>query len=88
MRRARSFICSLSTASPVARCSIEKYSNQTWEAADVRTVKEYRRQGHARSITAHVTKLILQHGKTATCRTLSGSIGMLKVLEAVGYKKQ
>ena len=72
---------------PVARCSIEKYSEDKWEAADVRTVREYRGRGYAREIVAHVTRLILAQGKTATCRTLSENAAMLRVMETVGYQR-
>ena len=73
---------------PAARCSIEKYSEDRWEAADVRTVQAFRGRGYAREIVAHVTRLILARGKTATCRTLPENAAMLRVMEAVGYHRE
>ncbi|MBQ8210623.1 MAG: GNAT family N-acetyltransferase [Clostridia bacterium] len=71
---------------PVARCSIEPYSEDKWEAADVKTVPQYRNAGLSKEIVAFVTRKILERGKIATCSTLPRNTAMLKVIDAVGYK--
>ena len=72
---------------PVASGCIEKYSFEFWEAADIRTVKEYRNRGFGFQITAFLTNLIVSSGKTATCRTLPENTGMNRVIEKCGYEK-
>ncbi len=73
---------------PVSRCAIEKYSNDKWEAADVRTAPEYINKGYSKEVVAYVTRKILEQGKTATCRTLAGNSAMLKVIDTLGYKRK
>ncbi len=73
---------------PVSRCAIERYSSDAWEAADVKTTAEYRNKGYSKEIVFYVTKKILEQGKTATCRTLAGNSAMLKVIDALGYKRK
>lgn len=73
---------------PVSRCAIERYSPDTWEAADVRTAPEYRNKGYSKEVVAYVTRKILEQGKSATCRTLAGNSGMLKVIDTLGYKRK
>lgn len=72
---------------PVTTGCIEKYSFEFWEAADIRTVKEYRNYGFGFRMTAFLTNLIVKSGKTATCRTLPENIGMNRVIEKCSYKK-
>ncbi len=72
---------------PVAAGCIEKYSFEFWEAADIRTVKEYRNRGFGFRMTAFLTNLIVNSGKTATCRTLPENAGMNRVIEKCGYEK-
>lgn len=69
----------------VARGCIEKYSYEFWEAADIRTIPECRNKGFGYQITAFLTKMIVENGKTATCRTLPNNIGMNRVIEKCGY---
>lgn len=71
---------------PVTRCGIERYSADKWEAGDVRCAVEYRKRGLAAELVAYVTKIILESGKIATCRTLPDNHAMLKVMEKVGYR--
>jgi len=72
---------------PVATGCIEKYSYEFWEAADIRTVKEYRGRGFGFQMTAFLTNLIVNSGKTATCRTLPENIGMNRVIAKCGYER-
>lgn len=72
---------------PVSRCSIEPYSELSWEAADVKTAPKYRCNGYSKEIVAYVTKSILMRGKTATCSTLPYNFAMLNVINALGYSK-
>ena len=72
---------------PVVQGCIEKYSFEFWEAADIRTVKEYRNRGFGWQMTAFLTNKIVEAGKTATCRTLPGNAGMNRVIEKCGYRK-
>lgn len=71
---------------PVSRCSIEPYSEDKWEAADVKTVPEYRNRGLSKEIVGFVTRNILERGKITTCSTLPHNTAMLKVIDAVGFK--
>lgn len=70
---------------PVARCAIERYSDTAWEAADVKTVPEYRNKGLSKEIVSVVTRKILEQGKIATCSTMPDNYAMLRVIEALGY---
>ena len=72
---------------PVARGAVEPYSEQAWEAADIRTVFAYRRQGYATEILRFLTQHILAQGKIATCRTEEHNIAMQKAIYTVGYKE-
>lgn len=72
---------------PVATGCIEKYSYEFWEAADIKTSKEYRNQGFGYQLTAFLTNRIVENGKTATCRTLPGNIGMNRIIAKCGYRK-
>lgn len=72
---------------PVARCAIEKYSDTAWEAADVKTVPEYRNNGLAKEIVSFVTQKILDQEKNATCSTLPVNFAMLKVIQSLGFQR-
>ncbi len=72
---------------PVARCAVEKYSDDAWEAADVKTVPEYRNKGFSKEIVSFVTQKILEQGKTATCSTLPNNYAMLNVINSLGFQK-
>ena len=72
---------------PVATGCIEKYSYEFWEAADIKTAKEFRNQGYGHQMTAFLTNLIVKSGKTATCRTLPKNAGMNNIIEKCGYHK-
>lgn len=70
---------------PVARCAIERYSDTAWEAADVKTVTEYRNKGLSKEIVSFVTRKILEQGKIATCSTMPDNYAMLKVIKTLGF---
>jgi RimJ/RimL family protein N-acetyltransferase len=70
---------------PVARCAIERYSDDKCEAADVRVAPAYRRNGYAKQVVCYVTKCILACGKTATCGTMPSNTAMLNVIRYLGY---
>ena len=70
---------------PVARGAIEPYSENAWEAADIRTAKEYRCKGYAKEIMRFLSQYIIDHGKTATCRTEEDNVAMQKVIKSIGY---
>ena len=70
---------------PVARGAVEPYSEDAWEAADIRTAREYRRRGFAKEILRFLSREILAHKKIATCRTEEDNLPMQKVLQFVGY---
>lgn len=72
---------------PAARGCIEKYSFEFWEAADIRTEKQFRGRGYGTLITAFLTDRIVGSGKTATCRTLPENAAMNRVIEKCGYRK-
>lgn len=72
---------------PVARCAIERYSDTAWEAADVKTVPEYRNKGLSKELVSFVTRKILEQNKTATCSTLPTNYAMLNVIHSLGFQK-
>ena len=73
---------------PVARGAIEPYSEQSWEAADIRTAKDYRCKGFAKEILRFLSQsIIVEHGRIATCRTEKHNIAMQKVMNYIGYKE-
>ncbi len=72
---------------PVARCAIEKYSDRAWEAADVKTVPEYRNKGFSKELVSFVTQKILEQDKIATCSTLPSNTAMLNVIRSLGFHK-
>ena len=72
---------------PVARGAVEPYSEQAWEAADIRTAKDYRCKGFAKEILRFLSQYIIEHGKLATCRTEKDNIAMQKVIKSIGYKE-
>ena len=69
----------------VATAAIEKYSNDKWEAADVRVLRSERNKGYGKQIVYFVTKCILDHGITATCYTEDDNIPMQKVINSLGF---
>lgn len=71
----------------VCRCCIERYSDDKWEAADVRCAADYRGMGLATELIAYVTRVILDAGRIATCRTLPDNTAMIRVMENAGYRK-
>lgn len=70
---------------PVARCSIEPLNENQWEAADVKVCSEARKKGYAKQLVFHVGNIILNSGKTATCRTLPTNTAMLRVIDVLGF---
>lgn len=70
---------------PVARCCIEPLNENQWEAADVKVCSEARKKGYAKQVVCHVVDIILNSGKTATCRTLPTNTAMLRVIDALGF---
>lgn len=72
---------------PAARGCIEHYSFEFLEAADIRTEPDFRGQGYATLLTAYLTDIIVNSGKTATCRTLPENAAMNRVIEKCGYRK-
>lgn len=70
---------------PVARCCIEPLNDTQWEAADVKVCAEARKKGYAKQLVFHVVNIILNSGKTATCRTLPTNTAMLRVIDALGF---
>ena len=71
----------------VARGCIEKYSYEFWEAADIKTYNDHRKHGFGYKITAYLTNLIIESGKTATCRTLPENAGMNRIIQKCGYSR-
>jgi predicted GNAT family acetyltransferase len=72
---------------PVARGAVEFYSEAAWEAADIRTAREYRCRGLAKELLRFLSQYIVAHAKIATCRTQEDNIAMQKVIHAIGYKQ-
>ncbi len=70
---------------PVARCCIEPLNETQWEAADVKVCAEARGKGYAKQVVCHVTNIILNSQRTATCRTLPTNTAMLKVIDTLGF---
>ena len=72
---------------PVARCAIERYSDASWEAGDVKTAREYRNRGLSKEIVSFVTRRILAQGKIVTCSTLPTNLAMLNVIHSLGFQE-
>ena len=70
---------------PVARGAVEPYSNEMWEAADIRTVRAFRNKGFAKEILRFLSRYIIEHGKIATCRTEEDNFAMQNVIKSIGY---
>lgn len=69
----------------VARAAVEKYSEDKWEVADVRTAPEYRNLGYARQVCLFVMNHIFRHGRTATIRTEEFNASMLSVIRFLKF---
>ena len=72
---------------PAARGAVEPLSEQIWEASDIRTAKAFRNRGFAKEILRFLSCHILEHGKTAYCRTEEDNAAMRQVLQSVGYEE-
>ncbi|MCL2532208.1 MAG: GNAT family N-acetyltransferase [Oscillospiraceae bacterium] len=70
---------------PVARGAVERYSENTWEAADIRVARKYRGKGLAKEMLRFLSQHIIAYGKIATCRTQEDNVAMQKIIHAVGY---
>ena len=71
----------------IARACVEKYSKNAWEIADVRTAKQFRRNGYAFDVCSYVLNYILNQGKTATIRTEENNSAMKRVIETMGFQQ-
>jgi len=71
----------------VARACAEKYSEDFWEIADVRTVKEFRNHEYAYQLCLFVLTYILSQNKTATIRTEEDNDAMQKVIRKLGFTR-
>ena len=69
----------------VARACVEKYSDDHWEVADVRTVKSRRNRGLAFAVCDFVLQYIQLHNKIATIRTEEDNLAMQKVISRLGF---
>ena len=72
---------------PVTRGAVEPYSDEAWEAADIRTVRAFRSKGYAKDMLRFLSRIIQEHGKIVSCRTDEDNFAMQKVLEAIGFHK-
>ena len=72
---------------PIARGAVEPYSEEAWEAADIRTAKAYRSNGFAKEILRFLSRYIIEYGKIATCRTEEDNTAMQKVIKSLEYKE-
>jgi len=71
----------------VARACVEKYSEDFWEIADVRTAKGFRNHGYAYQLCLFILAYVLSQNKTATIRTEENNDTMQKVICKLGFKK-
>lgn len=69
----------------VARACVEKYSDEYWEVADVRTAREYRNCGCAAEVCTFVLNYILSQNKNATIRTEEDNVPMQRVITHLGF---
>jgi len=72
----------------IARASVEKYSTEKWEVADVRVVREFRNQGYAKKVCYFVMQYILENKKTPTIRTEDVNLPMHAVIMSLGFTPQ
>ena len=68
--------------------SVEKYSEDKWETAFVRTLIPERNKGYAKMVCYFVTKYILDSGKIATCHTEDYNYPMQNVIKFLGFQEQ
>ena len=64
---------------------IEKYTEDKWETADIRTARDERGHGYASQIVHLITKKILEQGKTATIRTFEENYAMTKIIKNFNF---
>lgn len=69
----------------VARACVEKYSNEAWEVADVRTVREFRNKGLAYNMCLYIMQYILENKRIPTIRTEEDNYPMQKVISKLGF---
>jgi predicted GNAT family acetyltransferase len=69
-----------------ARAAVERYSETSWECADVRVARTARNKGYAKQICSFVIHQILDAGKKATISTESDNRAMLKVIASLGFE--
>ena len=69
----------------VARASVEKYSNEAWEVADVRVVREFRNKGMAYNMCLYILQYILENKRIPTIRTEEDNYPMQKVILKLGF---
>ncbi len=70
----------------VARAAVEKYSDDTWEVADVRTANEYRGRGYAHQLCLFVLYYIFKNEKNATMRTEDDNFKMQHIIKKLGFE--
>lgn len=64
----------------VARVCMEKYAEDRWEVADVRTVRKYRGRGCATAVCDDVLRCILAQNRIPTMRTEADNAAMRRVI--------
>ncbi len=69
----------------VARACVEKYSEDRWEVADVRTVREYRGRGCATAVCDYVLRYILAQNRVPTMRTEEDNAAMRRVIAKLRF---
>ena len=67
--------------------SIEKYTQDKWETASIRTERDHRGHGYASQIVYFITIKILDQGKIATIRTFEENYAMTKIIRNFNFQK-
>lgn len=71
----------------ICRACVEKYSDDAWEIADVRTVREFRNHGFAYQVCLFVLGYINSRQKLATMRTEEENVSMQRVIDKLGFER-
>ena len=69
----------------LATACVEKYSPDSWDLSDVRTLTAFQGNGYAGKVCRFITDYILSKGKTATCYTREDNSPMISILLRLGY---
>ena len=69
----------------VARASVERYSPDKWEVADVCAEPAYRRRGYEEMVVSAAAKFIFANGRMPTMRAYPDDRALIRVIANTGF---